>query len=144
MNVALTLMTREISQHLTRPSCPKNETVCQSGRENRWKLTAFRSGFQLSRGPSTNLPALASLRPLHSPSKCEASPNLSPAAFRNVLRASAYKLQRNSTCSAVSSPRPHSHAGLSASFFLNRQALSPQCSLRACTRIKPSEEDSAP
>lgn len=34
----LALMTREISQHLTRPSYPKNETVCQSGKENGWKL----------------------------------------------------------------------------------------------------------
>jgi hypothetical protein len=38
MNNASALMTREISQHLTRPSSPKNETVCQSGKENGWKL----------------------------------------------------------------------------------------------------------
>lgn len=37
-NNALALMTREIRQHLTRPSCPENETVCQSDEENGWRL----------------------------------------------------------------------------------------------------------
>jgi len=87
---------------------------------------------------------LASLRPLYPPNRYEALPYLSPAASRNALRASAYRSQRSSTCSTVSSPRPHSHAGLSASFFLNRQALSPQCSVRAYTRMDALSEDRAP
>jgi hypothetical protein len=35
-------------------------------------------------------------------------------------------------------------AGFSASFVLKRQALSPQCSVRACTKVDASSEDSAP
>jgi hypothetical protein len=107
-------------------------------------LTTFRSGFRLSRALSTNLPVFASLRPLYPPNRYEASPHLSQAASRNALRASVYRSQRSSTCSTVSSPRPHSHTGLSASFFLNRQALSPQCSVRACTKMDALSEDSAP
>jgi hypothetical protein len=38
MNNALALMTREISQHPTQISYPKNETVCQSVKESGWKL----------------------------------------------------------------------------------------------------------
>jgi hypothetical protein len=107
-------------------------------------LTTFRSGFQLSRGLSTKLPVLASLRLFHPSSKYEASPHLLPAASRNSLWASAYRSQRSSTCSTVSLPRLHLHVGLSASFFLKRQEFKPQCSIRACIRMEASSDDSAP
>ena len=68
-------------------------------------LTNSRPGFQLSRGPPTNSPVLATLHPRHPPSRYEASHHLSPAASCKALRVSVYKLQRSSTCSTVSSPR---------------------------------------
>ena len=59
-------------------------------------------------------------------SSCSAHPwsvtYLSPAASRKVLRVSAYRLQRCSTCSTVSSSPPCPHAGLSASFFLKKRS----------------------
>jgi len=99
-------MTREISQYFIRLSSPKTETVCQSGKE---EPDGSFDDLHI------RLPSL--VWAIHPPNKHDASPHLSPAASRNALRASAYHSQRSSTCSTVSSPRPHSHAGLSASFF---------------------------
>lgn len=102
------------------------------GRKRMEALAAVGSGFQLSRGPSTNLPALAS-----SQYDCfilqagyEASLHMSSAASLSALWTSSCRSQRSSTCSTVSKPCSHSHAGLSARLFLNRHAFSPQCSAR--------------
>jgi len=107
-------------------------------------LTTFGSGLQLSHEPSTVLPVMTSLRPLHPPSKYGSSSYLSPAASRKALRASAYRSQRSSTYSTASSPRPHLHAGLPASFFQKRQTFNLQCSVRAYIRIDALSEDSVP
>lgn len=95
------------------------------------------SGFQLSRGTSTKLSALTSLRPLHLSSRHEVSPHMSPAASRSALRASAYRSQCNSTRSTCLSPRPYSRIGLSMSFFLNKRAFSPPALFEPALRWRP-------
>lgn len=67
-------MSREISRQLTRPWCPKNEIVCQSGEENGWKLwrpsdpaSNFRVGCPracLSKRPYDRSTLLVNMKPL--------------------------------------------------------------------------------